>query len=55
MSSLLTSWLDPLIWKGYKRELKQEDLYVIPKEVESQILLKRFSRLEVHCCFLMLC
>ena len=40
----LISWIDPLIWKGYKRELKQEDLYVTPKEVESQALLKQFNR-----------
>ena len=48
MSSFLISWLDPLIWRGYQRELRQEDLYVLPKEVESQSLLKQFNRLEVR-------
>ena len=47
---ILISWLDPLIWRGYRRELKQEDLYVIPKEVESKSLLKRFNRLVVCLC-----
>ena len=50
-ASFLVSWLDPLIWRGYRRELKQEDLYVIPKEVESKSLLKRFNRLVVCLCW----
>ena len=48
------SWLDPLIWRGYKRELKQKDLYIIPKELESQALLKCFNRLVISIVTVML-
>ncbi|XP_065897574.1 ATP-binding cassette sub-family C member 4-like isoform X2 [Dysidea avara] len=41
---LLKSWLDPLIWIGYKRELKQDDLYATPKGAQSQILVKKFNK-----------
>jgi len=33
------------MWKGYKRELKHEDLYATPEESRSQELHKRFNRL----------
>ena len=39
-----SSWLDSLIWTGYKRELKQEDLYAIPDNCRSQVLLREFKR-----------
>ena len=39
-----SSWLDSLIWTGYKRELKQEDLYAIPDNCRSQKLLREFKR-----------
>jgi len=39
------SWLDPLIWVGYKRELTHEDLYATPESIKSQHLLKRFNKL----------
>lgn len=38
------SWLDPLIWTGYRRELKQEDLYAVPDTCRSQKLLSDFKR-----------
>jgi len=40
----LCSWLDPLIWVGYKRELTDEDLYAIPEDYKSQHLLERFNK-----------
>jgi len=40
----ICSWLDPLIWTGYKRELKQEDLYATPDTCRSQNLLSSFRR-----------
>ena len=45
-----SSWLDSLIWTGYKRELKQEDLYVVPDNCRSQKLLKDFKRCVCVCC-----
>ena len=44
MLYVYSSWLDSLIWTGYKRELKQEDLYAIPDNCRSQVLLKGFKR-----------
>ena len=47
------SWLDSLIWTGYKRELKQEDLYAVPDNCKSQKLLREFKRcvcLCMHAC-----
>jgi len=41
---LVYSWLDLLIWLGYKQDLTQDDLYDAPEEVQSQYLLKIFSR-----------
>ena len=39
------SWLNSLMWKGYKKELKHEDLYATPEESLSQVLHKRFNKL----------
>ena len=39
-----SSWLDSLIWTGYKRELKQEDLYAVPDNCRSQKLLREFKK-----------
>ena len=44
MHAHLVSWLDPLFWIGYTRELKQEDLYATPKEARSQHLLEQFNK-----------
>ena len=41
---LLCSWLDSFFWIGYKHELKQEDLYAIPEEAQSQYLLEHFDK-----------
>ncbi|XP_065914062.1 ATP-binding cassette sub-family C member 4-like isoform X2 [Dysidea avara] len=38
------SWIDPLIWVGFKRELTHEDLYATPEDVKSQHLLERFNK-----------
>ena len=38
------SWLDSLFWIGYKRELKQEDLYATPEEARLQYILEKFSK-----------
>ena len=38
------SWLDSFFWIGYKRELKQEDLYTTPEEAQSQYLLECFNK-----------
>jgi len=40
----IVSWLDPLFWIGYRRELKQEDLYATPQEARSQHLLEQFDK-----------
>ena len=40
-----SSWLNSLMWKGCKQELKHEDLYATPEESLSQVLHKRFSKL----------
>ena len=34
LSSVFLSWLTPLIWKGYKSPLTQEDLYSIPRKID---------------------
>ncbi|XP_065882476.1 ATP-binding cassette subfamily C member 4-like [Dysidea avara] len=43
ISKFFFAWLDPLIWTGYRRELKQEDLYATPEAAKSQKLLKDFK------------
>ena len=50
-----SSWLDSLIWTGYKRELKQEDLYAVPDNCMSQKLLKEFKRYVCVCACMCLC
>jgi len=39
-----TSWVDTLIWIGYRRELTQDDMYSIPEYVKSQNLLEHFNK-----------
>ena len=39
-----SSWLNALMWKGYKQELKHEDLYATPEESLSQVLYDRFNK-----------
>jgi len=45
ISLLLFSWLDPLVWAGWKRPLRQQDLPAVSQEVEveknTQIFLSR--------------
>ena len=50
-----SSWLDSLIWTGYKRELKQEDLYAIPDNCRSQVLLSEFKRCVCVCACACMC
>ena len=40
----LFRWLEPLLFKGYREELRHEDLYPIPSTMASQSLLKKFNR-----------
>ena len=42
--SSTNSWLDPLLWQGWRRTLKQEDLYVHPQETDSEALLRKFNK-----------
>ncbi|XP_065913909.1 ATP-binding cassette sub-family C member 4-like isoform X2 [Dysidea avara] len=44
ISKLFFSWLDPLIWLGYKRELTHQDLYATPEGFKSQYLSERFNK-----------
>ena len=41
---ILCSWLDPIFWIGYRRELKQDDLYAAPEEARSQDLSECFNK-----------
>ena len=50
-----SSWLDSLIWTGYKRELKQEDLYAVPDNCRSQKLLREFKRYVCVCVCVCTC
>ena len=49
---IFASWLDPLFWIGYTRELKQEDLYATPTEARSQHLLEHFDKYIILACVL---
>ena len=42
------SWLEPLFFLGARHELDQEDMYVHPKETDSEELLMTFNRLELN-------
>lgn len=35
ISLLLFSWLDPLVWAGWKRPLRQQDLPAVSQEVKA--------------------
>ncbi|XP_065919842.1 ATP-binding cassette sub-family C member 4-like isoform X2 [Dysidea avara] len=37
-------WLNSLLWKGFRRELKHEDLFATPEESKSQELHRNFSK-----------
>ena len=37
-------WLEPLLFRGYREELRHEDLLPIPSTMASQSLLKKFNR-----------
>ena len=50
-----SSWLDSLIWTGYKRELKQEDLYETPESCRSQKLLRGFKKCVCVCVYVCTC
>ena len=43
MSDLFFSWLNPLIWKGYKSPLTQDDLFNIPKRLNVDENVKHFE------------
>ena len=49
------SWLDVFFWIGYKRELKQEDLYATPEEGQSQHLLDHFNKLGCYTVYAFSC
>ena len=36
-------WLDPLLFKRYRKNLKDEDLYSIPSTMTSHSLLRKFN------------
>ncbi|XP_065916533.1 ATP-binding cassette sub-family C member 4-like isoform X2 [Dysidea avara] len=44
ISKLFYCWLDPIFWIGYRRELKQDDLYAAPEEARSQDLSECFNK-----------
>jgi ATP-binding cassette subfamily C (CFTR/MRP) protein 4 len=44
ISRLLFIWIDPLMWLGWRNDIKQEDLYVHPQEVDAERLLKKFNK-----------
>ncbi|XP_064381893.1 ATP-binding cassette sub-family C member 4-like isoform X2 [Halichondria panicea] len=41
--NFLSSWVDPLLWLGFKRTLTQNDLYAHPPETDSEKLLEDFN------------
>ncbi|KAL7641498.1 UNVERIFIED_CONTAM: hypothetical protein RMT77_007369 [Armadillidium vulgare] len=43
LSKITFSWLDRLIWKGYRNPLKQEDLYDLPPGKITNEMLKRWD------------
>ena len=46
---LSCSWLDPLLWLGFRRKkLQQEDLFDTPNYVISASLEEKFERWGVH-------
>lgn len=50
ISKILFLWIFPLFWKGYRKELEEEDLYGILKEDETDHLgdkLARYWQLEL--------
>jgi ATP-binding cassette subfamily C (CFTR/MRP) protein 4 len=44
ISRLLFTWIDPLMWLGWRNDIKQEDLYVHPQEVDAERLLRKFNK-----------
>ena len=40
------------MWKGFRRELKHEDLYATPEESRSQELHKTFDKLVTVCQYI---
>ena len=43
-SSVFLSWMDPIIWKGFKRPLKQNDLFTLPSKVDVNENVKIFQK-----------
>ena len=41
---LTQSWVDPLLFRGARRELTQGDLYAHPQEMDSEELLNKFNK-----------
>ena len=40
------SWVNPLLYKGFKKELEQNDLYEVLEEDQSDVLGNKLQRLE---------
>ncbi|XP_065919840.1 ATP-binding cassette sub-family C member 4-like [Dysidea avara] len=47
-SLFIFHWLNSLMWKGFRHELKHEDLYATPEESRSQELHKSFNKYWRH-------
>ena len=43
-SSVFLSWMSPLIWKGYKAPLEQNDLYHLPRKVHVDENVNKFQK-----------
>ena len=43
-SSVFLSWMNPIIWKGYKVPLSQKDLFALPTKVNVDFNVKTFQR-----------
>ena len=43
-SSVFLCWMDPIIWKGFKRPLKQSDLFTLPSKVDVNENVKIFQK-----------
>ena len=54
-TSLYNNWLDPLLWQGWRKSLRQEDLYVHPQR---KLILRHCSENATSMyfiCWLMVC
>ena len=44
VTMIFCSWIDPLLWTGFKRPLTHSDIYAHPSEADSRHLLEKFNR-----------